>query len=66
MEIADLLKNASAGTLKCPDCGAEGVALKNVRVAMGANGPQLDPSTYGQCDSCGTRIAIEKLLKAES
>lgn len=66
MEIADVLKNASDGTLKCPDCGAQGMALKNVRIAMGANGPELDPNTYGQCGSCGARIAMQKLLKAES
>ena len=66
MELADMLKNASDGTLGCPDCGAQGVALKNVRIAMGPKGPELDPNTYAECGSCGAHIAIEKLLKAQT
>jgi transcription elongation factor Elf1 len=64
METKDLLKQASDGTLTCSKCGATNMALKNVRVAMGPDGPKLDPSTYAECGSCNQRFSLDKLQKS--
>lgn len=61
MELKETLKQASEGTLRCPKCGATEVSLKNVRVSMGADGPKLDPSAYGECGKCNARISLDKL-----
>jgi len=66
MEAKDILKQASEGALSCPKCGATDVALKNVRVAMSADGPKLDPTTYAECSSCNGRFSVEKLMKGGS
>jgi hypothetical protein len=63
MALADLLKKASGGEIPCPKCGALGVSLQNVRIAMEAGKPKLDSSAYGKCGKCDARIPNEQLQK---
>jgi uncharacterized Zn finger protein len=61
MELMDVIKKASEGTLRCPKCGSEGVSLQNVRVGMKDGKPFMDPSAYGSCKKCSAKLSIEKL-----
>lgn len=63
MELVDLIKKASEGTLHCPKCREAGMFLQNVRVSMEAGKPKVDPNTYGLCKKCGAKVSIDKLLK---
>lgn len=63
MEVKDLLKKASAGELQCTKCGATNVSLNNVRVGMKDGAPFIDPSAYGLCKKCDTRISLDRLFK---
>jgi hypothetical protein len=63
MALTDLLKKASGGEIVCPKCGALGVALHNVRIAMEAGEAKLDSGAYGKCGKCDVQISNEQLQK---
>ena len=63
MELVDLLKKASDGTLQCPKCGWVGMSLQNVLVGMERGEPKVNKSAYGLCKKCGVKMSFEKLEK---
>lgn len=60
----DFLKQAHAGELQCPKCGAAGVSLQDVRIGKEAGKPYLDPGASGKCGKCGARLSLDRLPEA--